>query len=109
PAASRPRSASKNRSKAATRKRAAPGSPQPKRGPCCCAEFAVRDFLDSRHGRHFADDVSSGLFNGLSLPVAIDAAVDRWMNWRIDRRTLRETGIPRRLPCLLGLVADCEI
>jgi hypothetical protein len=74
-----------------------------------CAEFAVRDFLDSRHGRHFADDVASGLFGGLSLRVAIDAAVDRWMNWTINRRTSRETGIPRGLPYLLGLVADCEI
>jgi hypothetical protein len=74
-----------------------------------CAEFAVRDFLDSRHGRHFADDVASGLFNGLSLPAAVDAAADRGMNWTINRRTSRETGIPRGLPYLLGLVADCEI
>jgi hypothetical protein len=74
-----------------------------------CADFAVRDFLDSRHGRHFADDVASGLFNGLTLPAAIDAAVHRWMSWTINRRTSRETGIPRGLPYLLGLVADCEI
>jgi hypothetical protein len=74
-----------------------------------CSEIGVRDFLDSRHGRHFADDVASGLFKGLSLPQAIDAAVDRWMNWTIDRRTSRKTGIPRGLPYLIGFVTDCEI
>jgi hypothetical protein len=31
-----------------------------------CEAEAVRDFLDSRHGRHFADDVANGLFAGLS-------------------------------------------
>ena len=74
-----------------------------------CPDFAVRDFLDSRHGRHFADDVSNGLFKGLALPQAIDAAVERWMNWTIDRRTSRETVIPRGLPYLVGFVTDCEI
>lgn len=73
------------------------------------SDVGVRDFLDSRHGRHFADDVASGLFKGLSLPQAIDAAVDRWMTWTIDRRTSRETGIPRGLPYLIGFVTDCEI
>jgi hypothetical protein len=29
-----------------------------------CSEAGVRDFLDSRHGRHFADDVANGLFDG---------------------------------------------
>jgi hypothetical protein len=29
-----------------------------------CADFAVRDFLDSRHGRHFAEDVANGLLAG---------------------------------------------
>ncbi len=46
---------------------------------------------------------------GLALPQAIEAAVDRWMNWTIDRRTSRETGIPRGLPYLIGFVTDCEI
>ena len=34
----------------------------------------VRDFLDSRHGRHFADDVHNGIHAGLDLKAAIDAA-----------------------------------
>lgn len=74
-----------------------------------CADYAVRDFLDSRHGRHFADDVANGLAEGLALRSAIDVAIERWMNWTIDRRTSRETGIPRGLPYLLGFVTDCEI
>jgi hypothetical protein len=74
-----------------------------------CSEIAVRDFLDSRHGRHFADDVANRLFAGLPLASAIDAAVTRWMDWRISRQTERETGIPRGLPYLTGFVTDCEI
>ncbi len=74
-----------------------------------CADEGVRDFLDSRHGRHFADDVANGLFEGRSLADAIDAAIERWMTWTIDRRTSRETGIPRGLPYLVGFVTDCEI
>lgn len=74
-----------------------------------CADYAVRDFLDSRHGRHFADDVANGLVDGLPLRGAIDIAVERWMTWTIDRHVSRETGIPRGLPYLLGFVTDCEI
>jgi len=72
-------------------------------------DFAVRDFLDSRQGRHFADDVANGLFEGLALRGAIDVAVERWMTWTIDRHVSRETGIPKGLPYLLGFVTDCEI
>ena len=71
-------------------------------------EAAVRDFLDSGHGRHFADDVANGLLDGLDLKAAIDAAVARWMGWRIDRRIERQHGVPRRLPYLMGLVTFHE-
>jgi hypothetical protein len=74
-----------------------------------CPDFAVRDFLDSRQGRHFADDVANGLFEGLALRGAIDVAIEQWMTWTIDRRTSRETGIPKGLPYLLGFVTDREI
>lgn len=74
-----------------------------------CADHAVRDFLDSRHGRHFADEVANGLFEGHPLRGAIDVAVERWMTWTIDRHVARETGIPKGLPYLLGFVTDCEI
>ena len=73
-----------------------------------CPEAAVRDFLDSRHGRHFADDVANGLFDGLDIKPAIDAAVWRWMGWRIDRRIERQHGVPRGLPYLMGLVTFHE-
>ena len=69
----------------------------------------VRDFLDSRHGRHFADDVAGGLAKGLGLEEAIEAAVARWMGWRIDRRTTRDEGIPAGLPYLTGWVTHFQI
>lgn len=74
-----------------------------------CSVEAVRDFLDSRHGRHLADDVANGLSQGLALEDAVEAAVTRWMSWRIGRKTARETGIPEGLPYLTGFVTDCEI
>jgi hypothetical protein len=70
---------------------------------------AVRDFLDSRHGRHFADEVADELGRGLLLDAAVKAAAARWLDWRISRKTERETGIPRGLPYLTGFVAHCEI
>ena len=69
----------------------------------------VRDLLDSRHGRHFADDVASGLWKGETLKLAIDAAIARWMGWRIDRRTSRETAIPHGLPFLTGFASHFAI
>ena len=69
----------------------------------------VRDFLDSRHGRHFADEVSNALHEGRALDAAIEHAVARWQGWRIDRRTSRETGIPAGLPYLTGWVAHFQI
>jgi hypothetical protein len=66
----------------------------------------VRDFLDSRHGRHFADDVLSRLteLGPHRLQEAIEATVARWQAWRISRQTSRDEGIPRGLPYLTGWV-----
>jgi hypothetical protein len=69
----------------------------------------VRDFLDSRLGRHFADDVAGELARGDTLREAIDAAIGRWMGWRIDRRTFRDEGIPARLPYLTGWAIHFQI
>lgn len=69
----------------------------------------VRDFLDSRHGRHFADDVANGSHAGLDLEAAIDAAITRWMGWSISRNTARDTGIPKGLPYLTGFVTHFAI
>ena len=62
-----------------------------------------------RHGRHFADDVAGELSKGLGLEEAIEAAVARWMGWRIDRRTNRDEGIPAGLPYLTGWVTHFQI
>jgi len=70
---------------------------------------SVRIFLDSRHGRHFADDVQNGLYAGASLQDAIEQATWRWMGWTIGRITSKEYGIPRGLPYLIGFVIHCEI
>ena len=69
----------------------------------------VRDFLDSRHGRHFADSVRDALARGQALPKAIDTATAQWMTWGIGRTTSRQHGIPRGLPYLTGFVAHCGI
>lgn len=69
----------------------------------------VRDFLDSRLGRHFADDVANGMFDGKGLAAAIDAAITRWMGWTIGRSTAREHGITKGLPYITGFVGHFEI
>ena len=56
-----------------------------------------------------ADDVANALARGDTLKDAIDDAVTRWMDWRIDRRTCRDTGIPAGLPYLTGFAAHFEI
>ena len=70
---------------------------------------SVRAFLDSRHGRYFADDVLNGLHAGLNLHDAIHAATQRWMGWTIGRLTSKQHGIPKGLPYLTGFVIHCEI
>lgn len=70
---------------------------------------AVRAFLDSRLGRHFADEVANGLARGLGLADAIDTATTRWMGWRVSRRTSRDAGIPVGLPYLTGFVLNSGI
>ena len=70
---------------------------------------SVRVFLDSRHGRHFADDVQNGLYEGKALADAINAATQRWMGWTIGRQTSKDYGIPRGLPYLTGFVIQSGI
>ena len=74
-----------------------------------CSAAGTRSFLDSRMGRHFADDVANGLARGLTLGRAIAASASRWMGWSIGRRTSRETGVPRGLPYLTGFGMAAEI
>jgi hypothetical protein len=70
---------------------------------------SIRIFLDSRHGRHFADNVNDQLFAGRSLEQAINAATQTWMGWTIGKIASRDYGIPRGLPYLTGFVIHCEI
>ena len=74
-----------------------------------CTHEEVRDFLDSRHGRHFADDVANSLVDGLPLAGAITAATTKWMGWTIGRATTRDYGIPHGLPYLTGFVMHAAI
>ena len=70
---------------------------------------SVRIFLDSSHGRHFADEVRNGLHQGQNLADAIHAATQRWMGWTIGRQTSKQHGIPHGLPYLTGFVIHCAI
>ena len=74
-----------------------------------CSPDATRAFLDSRYGRHFADEVSNHLAASKALASAINAATATWMGWRVSARTAHETGIPRGLPYLTGYVLHAEI
>lgn len=73
----------------------------------------VRDFLDSRSGRHFADMVADIIArrarqaratDGISLRDCIQEAITRHQLWTTDRQTEAEYGIPRGLPYLTGWV-----
>ncbi len=46
----------------------------------------VRAFLNSRHGRHFADAVRDQLYQDKPL----EAAITQWMGWTIGRRTSKD-------------------
>ena len=74
-----------------------------------CTDEQVRAFLDSRDGRHFADDASNGIARRQDLATAIAEATRRWMDWCICSRTARATGIPQGLPYLTGFVLNAAI
>lgn len=52
----------------------------------------IRTWLDSRSGRHFADNVVEKLRNE-SLEESIDAAIKRWNSWK-PSNTQRKNGAP---------------
>lgn len=67
--------------------------------------IGIRDFLDSRMGRQFADDVVGNMTGcNIDLETAISSAIRRWQGWRIDRATERAEGIPAGLSYLTGWV-----
>ena len=67
--------------------------------------IGIRDFLDSRMGRHFADDVIGNMAgSNIDSETAMMSAIRRWQDWRISRQTEREEGIPAGPPYLTGWV-----
>ena len=67
--------------------------------------IGIRDFLDSRMGRQFADDVVGNMTGcDIGLEPAIASTIRRWQDWRISRQTERAEGIPAGLPYLTGWV-----
>ena len=67
--------------------------------------IGLRDFLDSRMGRQFADDVVGNMTGcTIALEPAITSAIRRWQDWRISRQLERDEGIPAGLPYLTGWV-----
>jgi hypothetical protein len=73
-----------------------------------CSDEAAQHFLDSRYGRHLADEVVNALIGRLELPAAIDSAVAHWMRRRIDSRIQDELGIPEGWPYRTGFVCMHE-
>ena len=72
--------------------------------------IGIRDFLDSRIGCHFADDVVGNMTGcNIGLEAAWASAIRRWQGWRIDRATECSEGIPAGLPYLTGWVQHFAI
>ena len=67
--------------------------------------IGIRDFLDGRIGRHFADDVVGNMVGcKIDSETAIRSAIRTWQDWRISRQLERDEGIPSGLPYLTGWV-----
>jgi hypothetical protein len=72
--------------------------------------IGIRDFLDSRMGRHFADDVVGNMVGcKIDSETAIKSSIRRWQDWRISRQLERDEGIPEGLPYLTGWVQHFAI
>lgn len=69
----------------------------------------VRDFLDSRMGRHFADELVDRMARGTPTEQALDAIIAAWCQRRISPATERHEGIPAGLPALMGWVQHFAI
>ena len=70
--------------------------------------ITCQKFLESRHGRHFADAVVDNLHKGLPLETAIQNTVDNWMTYIISRKAAKECGIPVGLPYLTGFALSMD-
>ena len=70
---------------------------------------SVRAFLDSSHGRHFADTVQDALLSSPDMHQAVAQASQKWMSWTIGRTIQRNYGIPKGLPYLTGFVIQSAV
>ncbi|ULJ69300.1 hypothetical protein MIS45_11270 [Wielerella bovis] len=60
-------------------------------------------FLDSRHGRHFADDVVCLIRNDKTAHTAIYETVQKWQTWQLGS-AVKGMGLPTNTPYLNGLI-----
>jgi hypothetical protein len=74
-----------------------------------CDVDETRAFLDSRHGRHFADEVHGHLEYGMPLAKAITATTARLMEQTVGRRTARAFDLPAGMPYLTAFVVAAGI
>ncbi len=65
----------------------------------------VRDFLDSRFGVCFADDIDNGLKAGEALETAIEAAVNLWKARRVSRTECERHDITEGTDELTGYIS----
>lgn len=65
----------------------------------------VRLFLDSRGGRHFADEVYNEINYGKTLEQAIKDAATKWQGWKVGHRTARSLKAKVGTPYLTAAVA----
>lgn len=72
-------------------------------------EEDVGTFLDSKYGRHFADEVHDHRARGQSLANAISVTANVWQMRRTGSATSRHTGIPKGTPTLTGFVIEVAI
>jgi len=63
--------------------------------------IGIRDFLDSRMGRHFADDVVGNMVGcRIDTETAIRSSIRTWQDWRISRQLERDEGRRQRAACV---------
>jgi hypothetical protein len=76
-----------------------------------CHAKRIRTFLDSSKGCLFANAVIKHTSENApeTVETAVDAAVERWMHIKIDRKDASVYGIPVGVPYLKGFVCHCEL
>lgn len=67
----------------------------------------ARIFLDSVHGRHFADTVDEFLAEGRSAIESVRSAITEWQNYKVSSSARQLLHIPNGVPFLTGLLYLC--